>query len=50
MKVEELNKAKIPVVKINKKLEEFCGKILFHKKLSLANQMLSKTKLPTLSL
>jgi hypothetical protein len=48
MKVEELNKAKIPVVKINKKLEEFRGKILFPKKLALANEMLSKAKLPKL--
>jgi hypothetical protein len=46
MKVEELNKAKIPVVKINKKLEEFRGKILFPKKLALANEMLSRAKLP----
>ncbi len=46
MKVDELNKAKIPVVKINKNLEEFRGKILFPKKLALANEMLSKVKLP----
>ena len=48
MKVDELNKAKIPVVKINKKLEEFRGKILFPKKLALANEMLSRVKLPNL--
>ena len=47
MKVDELSKAKIPVVKINKKLEEFKGKILFPKKLALANEMLSRVKLPT---
>ena len=46
MKVEDLNKAKIPVVKIDKKLEEFRGKILFPKKLALANKILSKAKLP----
>lgn len=46
MKVEDLNKAKIPVVKINKKLEEFKGKILFPEKLELANKMLDKAKLP----
>jgi hypothetical protein len=46
MKVDELNKAKISVVKINKKLEEFRGEILFPKKLALAIQMLSKEKLP----
>ena len=48
MKIEELSKAKIPVVKINKKLEEFRGKILFPKKLALANEMLLKAKLPNL--
>ena len=48
MKLDELNKAKIPVVKINNKLEEFRGKILFPKKLALANEMLSRVKLPNL--
>lgn len=47
MKIEELNKAKIPVVKINEKLKEFKGKILFPKKLALANEMLLHAKLPT---
>ncbi|NRT13616.1 hypothetical protein [Flavobacterium sp. 14A] len=46
MKVEDLNKAKIPVVKINKKLEEFKGKIMFPEKLELANKMLERVKLP----
>jgi hypothetical protein len=46
MKVEDLNKAKIPVVKINKKLEEFKGKVLFPDKLELANKMLEKVALP----
>ena len=46
MKVEDLNKAKIPVVKINKKLEEFRGKVLFPEKLELANKMLDNVKLP----
>jgi hypothetical protein len=46
MNVEDLNKAKIPVVKINKKLEEFKGEILFPEKLDLANKMLDKVKLP----
>lgn len=48
MNVDELNQAKIPVVKINSNLEEFRGKILFPKKLALANEMLSKAKLPIL--
>jgi len=46
MKVEDLNEAKIPVVKINKKLEEFKGKVLFPEKLKLANKMLEKVQLP----
>ena len=50
MKVEDLNKAKIPIVKIDKRLEEFRGKILFPKKLALANEMLSRVKLPKLDI
>ena len=50
MNVTELNQAKIPLVKINKKLQEFKGKILFPKKLELANEMISKAKLPNLDL
>lgn len=46
MNVEDLNKAKIPVVKIDKKLEKLRGKVLFPKKLELANELLSKAKLP----
>ena len=48
MKVEDLDKRKIPVVKIDKKLEQFRGKVLFPKKVALANEMLSKAKLPNL--
>lgn len=50
MNVTELNQAKIPLVKTNKKLHEFNGKILFPKKLELANEMISKAKLPNLDL
>ena len=46
MKVDELKNAKIQVIKINKKLEEFRGKVLFPKKLALANEMLLNAKLP----
>ncbi len=46
MSIEDLNKAKIPIVKIDKKLEKFKGKILFPKKLAMANELLSKAKLP----
>jgi hypothetical protein len=48
MKVEDLNKYKVPVVRINKKLEEFKGKVLFQEKLDLANKLLSKVKLPNI--
>ncbi|MEY4904114.1 MAG: hypothetical protein RLZZ292_1929 [Bacteroidota bacterium] len=46
MSIKELNDAKIPIVKIDKKLEKFRGKILFPKKLALANQLLEKVTLP----
>jgi hypothetical protein len=46
MNIEELNKAKIPVVKINKDLEKFRGKVLFPKKLEMANKLLEKAILP----
>jgi hypothetical protein len=46
MKIDELNKAKIPIVKIDKRLERFRGKVLFPEKLALANKMLENAKLP----
>ena len=46
MKIEELNKAKIPIVKIDKKLERFRGKVLFPEKLAKANEILSRVGLP----
>ncbi len=46
MKIDELNKAKIPIVKIDKRLERFRGKVLFPEKLALANKMLGNAKLP----
>ena len=46
MKIEELNNAKVPIVKINKKLERFRGKVLFPEKLELANKLLAKVELP----
>jgi len=48
MKIEELNKAKVPIVKINKRLERFRGKVLFPEKLSMANKLLANAKLPAL--
>jgi hypothetical protein len=49
MKIEELNKAKIPIVKIDKNLERFRGKILFPEKLALANKLLANAKLPKIT-
>ena len=46
MSIDDLNKAKVPIVKIDKKLEKLRGKILFPKKLELANQLLANAKLP----
>jgi hypothetical protein len=48
MKIEELNKAKVPIVKIDKKLERFKGRVLFPEKLELANKMLANASLPKL--
>lgn len=46
MKTEQLDKTKIPVVRIVKSLEKYRGKILFPEKLAKANYMLEKVKLP----
>jgi hypothetical protein len=48
MKIDELNKAKIPIVKIDKKLERFRGKVLFPEKLAKANEILSTVGMPNL--
>ena len=46
MKINELNKKKIPLVKINKELNKYKGKVLFEKKLQKANELLERAKLP----
>ena len=48
MSIDDLNKAKIPIVKIDKKLEKLRGRTLFPKKLEMANELLSKAKLPAI--
>ena len=48
MKIKQLNQAKIPIVKIDKKLERFRGKVLFPEKLKKANEILSRVGLPKL--
>ncbi len=46
MTVEQLNNSKVPVIVIDKKLEQFRGKTLFLEKLAKANEILSKAGLP----
>lgn len=46
MNISDLNKAKVPIVKIDKSLERFRGKVLFPEKLELANKLLANIKLP----
>ena len=49
MKIQELNKSKIPLVKINKKLDRFKGKVLFKEKLEMANKLLDNAVLPKIA-
>jgi hypothetical protein len=46
MKINELNKKKLPIVKIDKALEKFKDKVLFKDKLDNANQILKTVGLP----
>lgn len=48
MKVEQLNKSKVPIIVFDKKLEQFRDKVLFPKKLKKANEILAKTGIPKL--
>ena len=50
MKINQLNEAKIPIVKIDKKLERFRGKVLFPEKLEKANEILTRVGLPKLAI
>ena len=49
MKIEELNKAKLPIIVYDKKLEHFRGKVLFPEKLERANEILAKAGLPKIN-
>jgi len=49
MKIAQLNQAKIPIVKFDKKLERFRGKVMFPEKLAKANEILSRVSLPKLA-
>ncbi|MGB3777320.1 MAG: hypothetical protein WA960_03105 [Tunicatimonas sp.] len=46
MKVDEFNESKVPLVKIDKKLNRFKGKVLFKEKLDRANKLLENADLP----
>ena len=46
MKIDEFNKSKIPLVKIDKRLNRFKGKVLFKEKLDRANELLENAELP----
>lgn len=48
MKLDDLNKKKTPIVKIDNSLERFRGKILFPEKLQQANEILKKVGIPKL--
>ena len=45
-KVEDLNKRKVPIVRIDPSLERYRDKTLFPDKLAMANEMLRTAKLP----
>lgn len=45
-KIEELNKSKVPIVAIDPSLNKYQGKVLFPKKLALAEEKLKGVKLP----
>ncbi len=46
MTIKQLNKSKLPIIIIDKKLEKFRGKTLFPEKLARANEILAKAGLP----
>ena len=46
MNLKAINENKIPIVKIDKRLERFRGKTLFPEKLQKANEILSRVGLP----
>jgi len=45
-KIEELNKSKGPIVAIDSSLNKYQGKVLFPKKLAIAEEKLKGVKLP----
>ncbi len=45
-KIDELNKSKLPIVKIDKSLDKYKDKILFKEKVEKANETLKNIGLP----
>jgi hypothetical protein len=45
-KIDELNKSKLPIVKIDKSLGEYKNKVLFKEKVEKANETLKRVGLP----
>ena len=46
MNIKDLNKKKVPIVKIDKSLNKYSDKVLFPEKLEKANEMLRTIGLP----
>jgi len=44
--VQDLNKSKVPIVRIDPSLEQYRDKVLFPEKLAKTNEMLKTAKLP----
>jgi hypothetical protein len=49
MKIEDINRSKIPVVRIDKSLDSLANKVLFPEKVKLANRLLKNVSLPKLT-
>lgn len=45
-KIEQLNQSKVPIVAVDPSLDKYQGKVLFPKKLALAEEQLKGVKLP----
>lgn len=46
--IDKLNKSKVPIIPIDKRLEKHRGKIFFPEKLARANEILAKSGIPKL--
>ena len=46
--IEKLNKSKVPIIPIDKRLEKYRGKVLFPEKLARANEIIAKPGIPKL--